>query len=810
MKKTIFATLLCLPLLLRAQESFDPNTYLWYKAPAARWEDALPVGNGRLGAMVFGRSGEERIQLNEDTWWTGGPYSTVVPGGSKSLPEVQKLVFEGQFDKAHELFGRKLMGYPVEQQKYQALANLHLFFAGDGGTPTAYKRWLDLRTGITGVQYETNGVTFRREIFASAPGQVIVVRLTADKPHSIDVTAVLRGVRNQAHSNYATDYFQMDGLGQDGLVTTGKSADYLGVTGRLRYEARIKAVPEGGTMKVEDAKLVIRGADAVTLYFLAATNFVNYHDVSADQHQRVERYWTAIKDLSYSKIREEHIREYGAYFDRADLRLPATAASLLPTDQRKAKSGAASDPSLAALAYQMGRYVLLSSSRPGTQAANLQGIWNDNANPMWDAKYTTNINTQMNYWPAESSNLSECVGPLVEMIRDLTDQGAQVAKEHYGCRGWVFHQNTDLWRVAAPMDGPTWGTFTVGGAWLCTHLWEHFLYTKDTAFLRDVYPILKGSVQFFLDFLVPHPNGKWLVTNPSTSPENFPARPGNQRYFDEVTGSFLPGTSICAGSSIDMQILTDLFAEFSQASGILHADAEMAGQADAARARLAPPQTGRDGTLQEWVEDWGQTEHPHRHLSPLYGLYPGNVFSMRKTPQYIDACRKLLIQRGDSSAEWSRAWKVPLWARLHDGDHAYAVMKGYFRDASNMQFFGEHGFPVQVDATMGITAGIGEMLVQSHEGYIELLPALPAEWKDGEMRGMKARGAFEVDLKWSAGKVQQAGILSLQGGICRVFAGGGHVQVVSDGKKTPSKLTTDGILEFQTTKGKRYTLRFNQ
>lgn len=576
--------------------AFDPSTLLWYKKAASTWEEALPVGNGRLGGMVFGRTGEERIQLNEDTWWTGGPYSTVVPGGYKSLPEVQRLVFNGEFSKAHDLFGRKLMGYPVEQQKYQPLADLHLFFPG-GEPVSGYKRWLDLRTGISGTQYTSGGVNYRREVFASAPDQVIVIRLTADHPGSISFSAVLRGFRNQTHSNYATDYFQMDGFEQEGLVTTGKSADYMGVKGLLRYEARIRAVPEGGSMKVEGATLTIAGADAVTLYFMAATNFVNYHDVSADQHARVEQDWSAIGCRSYRAVKEDHIRDYKGLFGRVSLKLPMTADSYLPTDARKARVGKDADASLAALAYEFGRYVLIASSRPGAQPANLQGIWNENSNPMWDAKYTTNINTEMNYWPVESANLSECAEPLVHMIKDLTDQGAQVAREHYGCGGWVFHQNTDLWRVAAPMDGPTWGTFTVGGAWLCTHLWEHFAFTGDTAFLRDVYPVLKGSVQFFLDFLVPHPNGRWLVTNPSSSPENFPARPGNGRYFDEVTGSFLPGTTICAGSSIDMQVLTDLFTQYARSARLLNLDLDMAARADSARARLVPPQVGRDGTL---------------------------------------------------------------------------------------------------------------------------------------------------------------------------------------------------------------------
>jgi alpha-L-fucosidase 2 len=779
---------------------FDPSTLLWYTAPASTWEAALPVGNGRLGAMVFGRAGEERIQLNEDTYWTGGPYSTVVKDGYKKLPEVRSLVFAGKYLDAQTAFGRYLMGYPVEQQKYQCLGNLHLFFP-EQSTISEYKRWLDLETGVAGVQYLAGGVRFRREIFASFPDQVVVIRLTADKPGSISFSARLRGVRNQTHSNYATDYFRMDGVA-DGLVLTGKSADYMGVTGKLRYEARLKAVSEGGTIKVEGDLLTISGANAVTLYVVGATNFVNYRDVSGDAHQRVEGYLSQLSGKTYRDLRDAHIRDYQSLFARVSLHLPVTDVSYEPTDQRKAK---VSDPDLAALAYQFGRYVLIASSRPGSQPANLQGVWNDNPNPMWDSKYTTNINTQMNYWPVESGNLSECADPLFQMIAELTDQGSQVAAQHYGCRGWVFHQNTDLWRVAAPMDGPTWGTFTVGGAWLCTHLWEHFAYTGDTVFLRKVYPILKGSVQFFLDFLVSTPDGRWLVTNPSSSPENFPDRPGNGRYFDEVIGAFLPGTNICAGSSIDMQVLTDLFREYSEAAGILHADAGIVDSVRGTLSRLLPPRVGKDGALQEWAEDWGQTEHPHRHLSPLYGLYPGNVFSFTKTPQLMAPCRRLLEQRGDSSAEWARAWKVALWARLREGNHADAILKGYFRDESNPQFFGNHGFPVQVDGTLGSAAGISEMLVQSNDGVVELLPALPDEWSSGSFDGVCTRGAFEWGMRWTGGRITQATVRSKQGLLCRLQAHG-EVVVRRSGVLVRVRKIEGGAVEFPTVNGGVYEI----
>jgi alpha-L-fucosidase 2 len=782
---------------------YDPATLLWYNSPAAAWEEALPVGNGRLGAMVFGKYGEERIQLNEETCWSGGPYSTVVKGGAAVLPEIQRLMFEGEPVKAHKLFGRHLMGYPVEQQKYQSLANLHLFF-DDQEEVSGYKRWLDLETGVTAVSYTAGGVTYKREVFSSAPDQVIVVRLTADRPGSISFNAQLRGCRNQAHSNYATDYFRMDGLGTDGLVLTGKSADYLGIEGALRYEARLKAMPEGGTTGVDDDILSVKDADAVTLVIAAATNFFNFKDVSADQHQRVGEYLGKIRGKSYNALLVAAVSDYQHYFRRVFLDLPKTESSYLPTDQRMEGIQANTDPCLASLAYHFARYLLISSSRPGTQPANLQGIWNENMNPSWDSKYTTNINTEMNYWPAESGNLSELVEPLITMVKELADQGSQVAREHYGARGWVFHQNTDLWRVAAPMDGPCWGTFTVGGAWLTNQLYEHYLYNPDVEYLREFYPVMKGAVEFFMDFLVEDPAGKYLVTNPSTSPENPPKGPGYEYFFDEVTG-FYYFTTICYGSTMDIQILTDLFGYYLETSEALGADREFAAEVAEARKRLAPPQIGRDGTLQEWTEDLQQMEEKHRHFSHMYGLYPGNVISARRTPQYIDACKAVLEQRGDGSTGFSRAWKMALWARLYDGDRANEIFKGYIREQCYPQLFAKCFTPLQIDGTMGAAAGITEMLVQSHEGVIHLLPALPGEWGNGRFSGVCARGGFELDLQWQDQAVTEATILSKAGGACRIDAGGA-IRIEKEGKRVALKTSSDGSFEFQTVKGGVYRL----
>lgn len=785
---------------------FDPATLLWYKQPAAKWIEALPVGNGRLGGMVFGGPEEERIQLNEDTYWTGGPYSTVVKGSYKYLPEIQKLVFKGEMYKANKLFGRHMMGYPVEQQKYQSLANLVLSVKDTKGF-TNYKRWLNLATGITTTQYTNNGITYRRDVFSSAADQAVAIRLTASKPGSISFTAGLRGVRNQQHSDYGTDYFRMDVFGNDGLMLTGRSADYLGVAGKLKYDARLKAIPEGGSMQVDDEKLSIKNADAVTLYFAAATNFVNYKDVSADEHQRAINYLKDIEGKTYAQIRDAHVADYQKLFNRVSLKLPLTENAWLPTNERLANATTAPDPQLAALAYQFGRYTLMSSSRPGTQAANLQGIWNDDMNPAWDSKYTTNINTQMNYWPVESANLSECAEPLVQLLKNITDQGAQVAKEHYNARGWVLHQNTDQWMVAAPMDGPTWGTFTTGGAWLCTELWEHYNYTLDKKYLADVYPVIKGSVDFFMDFLVEHPNGKWLVTNPSTSPENFPASAGNGPYYDETTGSMIPGTTICSGSSIDMQIISDLFGDYIAAAVVLGKDAEYAAKVAAAKKRLPPPQIGKDGALQEWTDDWGQLEKEHRHSSHMYGLFPGNVISARNTPQFVDACKAVLNQRGDGAAGWSRAWKTALWARLGDGERANKILKGYLKEQTCAQLFAKCFTPMQVDGTMGMTAAISEMLMQSNEGIIDLLPALPAEWADGEFKGVVARGAFELNMQWQKGKMTRLQVLSKQGAPCRLKAGAiGKVSL--NGKKVQAERMADGSVKFATIKGGVYLVEF--
>jgi alpha-L-fucosidase 2 len=799
--KTLLLVVLFLPFddYCCAQESI-----IWSALPATKWEDALPVGNGRLGAMVFGRTDEEEIDINEDTYWTGGPYSTVVKEASESLPQIQKLIFDEQYRKAHELFSRTMLGYPVEQQKYQPLARLVIHFS-NSGLATSYRHQLDLDTAIATTSYALDKVNYVREVFATPVDQVIVVRIGADRPGSISFTAQLRGFRNTAHSNYATDYFQMRGITPDSLVLRGRSADYMGIKSALRYEARARAIVTGGAVIVDDDQLRVSNADSVTLLIAAATNFVSYKDVSADEHVRVETVMEKASSRSFSAVREDHIREHQKLFRRVQLGLEETKGSSLPTEERLKAFQAGEDPAFAALLFQFGRYLLITSSRPGSQPANLQGIWNEDSNPPWDSKYTTNINTEMNYWPAEVTNLSECAEPLFTMIRELTDQGTDVARQHYGASGWVFHQNTDIWRVAAPMDGASWGAFTTGGAWLATHLWEHYLYTGNKQFLRENYPILKGSAEFFLDFLTPHPKFGWLVTNPSTSPENFPAGPANTQFFDEIT-MMNTGTTLTAGSAIDMSILRELFDDVSQAAEVLGIDAEFRGQVLAARARLAPLQVGRKGNIQEWIDDWNETEEHHRHLSPLWGLYPGKEISPWLTPKLADASRVVLEQRGLIGTGWSSAWKAALWARLDDGGRALDNIKYAAGNYTTASLFSICSHAMQVDGALGMTAAIAEMLLQSQNGELSFLPALPNEWKNGRVRGLVARGGFEVGMVWQSGRLREARIKSRLGGICRIRISSAEAQVSSGGRPVAAGAVEPGVLEFATSPNTEYAV----
>ena len=756
--------------------------------------------------MVFGATAEERIQLNEETFWAGGPYDPTTSGGAAALPEIQRLLFAGDVEKAHDLFGRTMMGKPYEQMKYQSLGDLWLFFPGHEEV-TDYRRELDLDAAISRVSYRLGDIGYTREVFSSAVDQLIVVRITADQPGALSFSAELHGARNQSHSNYGTGYFQWDGVPPNGLRIRGKSDDYLGVEGKLRYEARLVATSDDGEVEVDYKTLHVRNATSATLVIAAATNFVNYHDVSADQVARVDEVLQHAAGRSYEQMKADHMAEHRSWFRRVSIQLGSESHSGLPTDERIARFAEQPDPGLAALYYQFGRYLLIASSRPGTQAANLQGIWNDMANPWWDSKYTVNINLPMNYWLAESANLSELTGPLRDLIQDVSVSGASVAKEHWGAAGWVLHQNTDLWRAAAPMDGPSWGAWPVGGAWLTTHLWEHYLFTGDEDYLREVYPLMKGAVLFLSDILVEHPDTGWLVTAPSNSPENFPARPGNGRFFDEVTGSYLKARTMAIGPTMDMAIIRSVFENFRLAATQLGLDAELREKIGRQRSKLAPLQIGKHGQIQEWIEDWDEIEPHHRHISHLWGLYPGSAISPEDTPQLAAAAATTLRRRGTGGCGWSYGHKMGFWARLYEAEPAFAEFKALLTESSLPNLFSTCSTALQVDANFGATASITEMLLQSQRGELRFLPALPAEWSTGSVKGLRARGGFQVDLEWSKGAVDAVVLRSDLGKPCTIRSDK-RVLVTTAGEAVAVDSLQNNRVVFETVPGAVYRLTF--